>query len=154
MSYDIHITRKQFWADEEGEAISREEWLAHVAASPDLTESEAKMFGEDPPIARDICLPDGSTETVWWRRGDIRAYGPTTELLVALYPHARTLGAKLQGDDGEMYGPDGQVVERDPERQVLEPAVPGASAPGSAPADEKPRHGWLAALLGRLKGER
>lgn len=44
--YDLHITRKAFWADETGPAISAAEWTAYVAADaqvqrdPDNSEND------------------------------------------------------------------------------------------------------------------
>ncbi|MER7721983.1 hypothetical protein ABTX99_34530 [Streptomyces flaveolus] len=36
MGYELHITRRDDWWDEEGSAISRQEWESVVAADPDL----------------------------------------------------------------------------------------------------------------------
>ena|GEM_PF-2686269 len=36
MGYDLHITRKEFWADKEGSIITLEEWQQYVATDPDL----------------------------------------------------------------------------------------------------------------------
>jgi hypothetical protein len=36
MGYDVHITRKDDWSDEEGPEISLAEWLAVVDADPEM----------------------------------------------------------------------------------------------------------------------
>lgn len=36
MGYDVHITRAEDWAEPGGEQISLDEWLAYVAADPEL----------------------------------------------------------------------------------------------------------------------
>jgi hypothetical protein len=36
MGYDVHITRKKFWADEHGLEITAEEWLQYVAGDPNF----------------------------------------------------------------------------------------------------------------------
>ena len=37
MGYDFHITRAKLWADNEGDEITPEEWLAVVRDDPELT---------------------------------------------------------------------------------------------------------------------
>ena len=36
MGYDLHITRKEFWADDGGPEIPLEEWVALVKADPSI----------------------------------------------------------------------------------------------------------------------
>jgi hypothetical protein len=36
MGYDVHITRKQNWSDEAGPEIPLSEWIAVVAADPEM----------------------------------------------------------------------------------------------------------------------
>jgi hypothetical protein len=36
MGYDLHITRKTFWADPDGPHITTEKWLAFIAPDPQL----------------------------------------------------------------------------------------------------------------------
>ena len=36
MGYDLHITRKEFWADDGGSEIPLEEWVALVKADPSI----------------------------------------------------------------------------------------------------------------------
>ena len=44
MGYDLHITRKEFWHNEEGPVISLEEWQRYVASDPDI-ESDPRNRG-------------------------------------------------------------------------------------------------------------
>jgi hypothetical protein len=37
MGYDLHITRADHWAENEGHEITRDEWFALVASDPELT---------------------------------------------------------------------------------------------------------------------
>jgi hypothetical protein len=36
LGYDVHITRKKFWANLDGPVITAEEWLLYVANDPQL----------------------------------------------------------------------------------------------------------------------
>ena len=36
VGYDVHITRKDFWSDDDGAGIERTEWLAYVEADPSM----------------------------------------------------------------------------------------------------------------------
>jgi hypothetical protein len=38
MSYDLHLTRKAFWADEEGLLLALEEWREYVKSDFDLAQ--------------------------------------------------------------------------------------------------------------------
>ena len=51
MGYDVHITRKRDWVDEDGAAISLNDWLEYVAKDPDM---RADGYAE-------ATAPDGST---------------------------------------------------------------------------------------------
>jgi hypothetical protein len=62
VGYDVHITRKENWFDENGPAISLDEWAA---------------VDPDPKILR------------------------------KMFVIAQNLAAKVQGDEGEIYGSDG-----------------------------------------------
>jgi hypothetical protein len=45
MGYDIHITRKANWSDDEGDSITSEEWLAVLDSDSEL--SRATDTGDD-----------------------------------------------------------------------------------------------------------
>jgi len=40
--YDVHITRKAFWANTSGEKISLEQWKAYVLVDPQVVNPEKK----------------------------------------------------------------------------------------------------------------
>ncbi|MET9691967.1 hypothetical protein ABZY81_26375 [Streptomyces sp. NPDC006514] len=80
MGYDVHITRRENWWDEEGQGISAVEWEAVVAAAPGL--------GMAP---------------VWWTAGRIVSKNPSDAVIATMCRVAKALEARVQGDDGEYY---------------------------------------------------
>lgn len=101
MGYDLHITRREDWSDDTDAAISLEEWVSLVAKDPDL-----QPDAENPTPDNAIFL--GATEPwpLWWYRGEIRTKNPTREVIVKMVGIGRALEARVQGDDGEIYGID------------------------------------------------
>ncbi|MEV0749845.1 hypothetical protein AB0I75_32355 [Streptomyces sp. NPDC050273] len=80
MGYDVHITRRQNWWDEEGQDISAAEWEAVVAADLGLME-----------------VP------LWWNAGRIVSKNSSDAVIATMVEVAKTLGARVQGDDSEYY---------------------------------------------------
>jgi hypothetical protein len=122
MGYDLHITRKDDWADPEGPEISFDEWMAVVNADPELRAEGGYV---------DRRLPDGGTQRCaliswivhsryrkegdapafdFWR-GDISAKNPDPEFCGKMWRLAQLLQAKVQGDDGEYYDRFGNPTE-------------------------------------------
>ncbi len=107
MSYDIHITCRESWLDEDGPEIDLQHWKIIVASDPSL--AEFIDFDEDDD-------PEGFEFLVEWSghpHGDKyyfdyedcgltvrRADEPAIEKMKQI---AVLLGAKVQGDDGEIY---------------------------------------------------
>ncbi len=99
MGYDLHITRADFWAENDGNEISADEWLRFVEQDPDLRVDEAngalfavmeRSSGDHPP---------------WfdWSGGNVYTKNPDRRTLAKMLQIAGTLGATVQGDDGETY---------------------------------------------------
>ncbi|MFI7503948.1 hypothetical protein ACIBVL_36815 [Streptomyces sp. NPDC049687] len=80
MGYDVHITRRENWWDEEGQDISTAEWEAVVAADPGL-----------------VMTP------MWWSAGLIVSKNPSDAVIATMCKVAKMLDARVQGDDGEYY---------------------------------------------------
>ena len=89
MGYEVHITRRQHWLDEDGPAIGLNEWLKVVHSDPE-------MHYEGP--TKEEALAAGN------------ATNPDEEILRKVWKLAHRLKAKVQGDDGEIYGADGKVM--------------------------------------------
>src|SRR4051812_18096780 len=79
MGYDVHVTRKREWSDADGPQIEAEEWKKLRVAQPELDE---------------LIRYDG---------GELIAKNPDAALIKRLVVLAADLGAKVQGDDGEVY---------------------------------------------------
>lgn len=43
-------------------------------------------------------------------RGDVVVKNPDAEILAKMWAIAQKLGARVQGDDGELYGANGNVI--------------------------------------------
>ena len=122
MGYDVHITRKRDWFDNSPE-ITLCEWLSFVSRDPEMRHDG---FAEAP-------LPDGTVLrmesdglSVWiaysgngvrgnmaWfdhSLGDIVVSNPDKEILRKMWLVAQALNAKVQGDDGEIYDANGDVM--------------------------------------------
>ncbi len=98
VGYDLHIRRAEYWADNSGSRITRDEWLAQVAGDPEL------ML--DPINGDEYALWSGrcSYPEPWfkWWRGNISTKNPGA-IVTKMLQLAVKLGARVQGDDGEFY---------------------------------------------------
>lgn len=118
--YDLHITRKKSWSDEKGPAITLREWKVLVAADPEMrldgyaeaeTKSGEKLRLESEGLAVWVKYPghgkDGNMAWFDWRRGSIAVKNPDKEIRRKMYQIAKKLGAKVQGDEDEVYDQNG-----------------------------------------------
>src|SRR5689334_22130436 len=105
MGYDIHITRRSDWSDESGSAITADEW--------------STVAGGDPSLRR---VPDSGNNFYDYPEGDgwfdlgngsISSKNPNEATLRKAHELAVKLRAKVQGDDGEVYLPNGERVGND-----------------------------------------
>ena len=120
MGYDIHITRRASWWDENGPVITQEEWETYIAADPELrldgyiegaTTSGATLRMEDPGIAVWTTHPRLEEHGGWIsldEDGNIVVKNPDEAFLRKMWQIAQALGARVIGDEGETYGPDGE----------------------------------------------
>jgi hypothetical protein len=106
MGYDLHITRKTSWSDEDGPAIELAEWQRHVAGDPELSTYDET----GPDDAGKVASYAAYEGALYWSDGEIRAKHPERPLVIKMVAIAAALGATVQGDDGETYGPDGRPV--------------------------------------------
>lgn len=122
MGYDIHITRKTNWFEEEPK-IGRDEWQAVVAS-----DDEMRLDGyAEARVGSGVVLRVESEGLAVWtaysghaangnmawfdfRGGNVVVKNPDAEILGKMCEIADKLGARVQGDDGELYGPDGSVI--------------------------------------------
>lgn len=99
MGYDLHITRAEFWAENESQPISRDEWLRLVEQDPELKidERNGPLF-----VTWREAYDDYSS---WfdWSEGNVYTKNPDRDTLAKMLQIAALLGATVQGDDGETY---------------------------------------------------
>ncbi len=121
MGYEVHITRKNNWFDDNGPEITIEEWNDYVASDPEMRldkfaettlPNEDVLRTEDPGIAVWTAY-SGNKEKVnmaWFChfKNYISVKNPDEEILIKMHAIASALGAKVQGDDGEVYDSVGQ----------------------------------------------
>jgi len=101
MGYDVHITRAESWAENEGYWISPEEWLRVVE------EDEELRLDPHPSNGPYMAIWNGPSENPepWfdWSDGNVFTKNPDAPLLAKMIELAGRLKAKVQGDDGEVY---------------------------------------------------
>ena len=107
MSYSVHITRKKNWFDTAGPIIIREEWLSIIGDDPELT--------LESPVS-ESCYASWcgkcekfSDPRLCFSEGHIYTEGFDWALVDKMAQIANRLGAKVQGQDGEIYSSDGAV---------------------------------------------
>lgn len=150
MGYELHITRREFWADEDnGSPIALDEWKAYIATDPELRHdgyAEATTnTGETVRIEVDGIAVwtaysksgiDGNCAWIYHSGDCIVAKNPDKEIIGKLHRIAQDLDARVQGDDGEFYAEDGTRIETDvPENDSL-------SGDTNAREDVLPKRPW------------
>lgn len=125
MGYDVHITRRENWFDEDGPDISLDEWLSVVKQDPEI---RVDGFAEAQSAEGSLLRMESAGLAVWtaysgheengnkaWfdYRGDrITVKNPDKEILVKMWCLAQHLSATVQGDEGERYDRSGSVIRR------------------------------------------
>ena len=103
MGYDIHITRRKDWSDDDsGAPITEAEWLALAQRDPTLKSVEhSRTFFE-------------VTDSAGWFdlfEGNLFTKNPDSQTFRKAHSLAADLAAKVQGDDGEVYVPNGESFD-------------------------------------------
>lgn len=118
MGYDLHITRKEFWADEDVEnSISRLEWQEYLKADSEITDDP-----ENPHEDNYLYIRDGGNWPLWFnpRLGNIDTKNPEVDVIKKMVRIANALGAQVRGDDDELYDLNGDIV---PYKQETSPLI-------------------------------
>jgi hypothetical protein len=108
MGYDLCITRRKDW-DQEIVGIAFEEFVAYVRDDVEFT--YPGQWGDD---SADWRSPNSGYES-WlaWSDGEIYTKNPEPEFIDKMVAISRILGAKVQGDDGEIYRSATETYEED-----------------------------------------
>jgi hypothetical protein len=123
MGVELQITRAEFWADNDVNQISAQEWMAYVASDPELR--------PDP-----VNSPKNPYMVIWlgqendwfdWHKGNIYSKWPSTELYRKMLRIARALNAQVQRDDDNKVFTKDTDWEFNPDRarsDLIKPKVP------------------------------
>ena len=106
MGYDLHITRRENWFDEEGPLITAAEFEIAVDNDPDLALVPVPdgWLGARDPVAQLAADAVPLQESgLCWRAGRISSKNPSDLVVEAMCRLAKALDARVQGDDGEFY---------------------------------------------------
>lgn len=111
MGYDLFITRRSWPYDDDGPEISAEEWRHFVSGE------SAWLITEDPQCPDSLMtqwdqLHDcGEQSWIEWDEGQAYSKNPDSALRIEMYRISQLLGARVIGEEGEQYGPDGELVD-------------------------------------------
>ena len=121
MGYNVYITRKENWFDEDGPEITVQEWSGYVD-----TDEEMRMDGfaevtspngevlriEQPGTAVWVGYSGHGVDgnIVWFTctQESICVKNPDDEIIGKMCSVANSLDAKVQGEEGEVYGAEGE----------------------------------------------
>jgi len=97
--YDVHVTRKSFWAEASGPRITLEQWKAYVQSDRQVVNDPANGPTDFLVTVRGAAFP------LWYNAelGELYTNDPTDEAVRKLEDIARAMRARVQGDDGESY---------------------------------------------------
>lgn len=118
MGYELHITRRNDWADTEAPDISLDEWLSYIKTDAELELTNGyeikigseSQFQNNPGYCQWNAHPtkrDHSSRP-WFSyfRGSIDTKNPDVATIRKMMQMSLSLNAKVQGDDGEFYDED------------------------------------------------
>lgn len=99
MSYQVYVTRAEFWAENVGSEISAGEWLELLQEDEELMQDTAN----GPYFAVLGGSPEKAKSWLDWTDGNIYTAYPDRETQTKMLQVAARLGGAVQGDDGEIY---------------------------------------------------
>ena len=140
MSYHVYITRGTFWAENQGFEIPAAEWLQFIDRDTELERDE----GSGPFFA--VFTGSVHSGNLWidWSEGNLFANYPNRALQQKLLQVADSLGAIVQGDDGEVY----TMIDDFPESVELPRGQKSAAA--RRPAYERREILWKVIAFGTI----
>ena len=113
MGYDLHITRRIHWGEEQPESdITLAEWLEYIENDDELIVSSELKIGDlnadgmlEPRLGFCDWVNHPNKEKRWFDffDGDINTKFPDDFTIMKMLKIAKILNANLQGDDGEHY---------------------------------------------------
>ena len=123
MGYDLHITRRKDWSQDEPQNtdIKLEEWISFIEQDPELQLSDAyriKVPGNEnesqvaPGYCEWINHPLDERPSFVYSSGCISTKNPDEDTVRKILLISKVLNAKVQGDDGETYelSSNGEII--------------------------------------------
>lgn len=107
MSYDLHITRAEYWTESEECPITLEELQTYFQSKPDFHHSNS--FSSTGPVSLTIAGEffiwnySGTPIPFHFWNGQLIVANPDEEVVAKMKEIAVGLNANLLGDDGESY---------------------------------------------------
>lgn len=102
ISYDLHLTRREYWSEEGGEEITFEEWISYVRNDVEIQPNLANPGRENWMLV----LATESWPLWWHHSGEIVTELRGGIVLEKLISVATALNARVVGDDEEIYSID------------------------------------------------
>ena len=121
MSYDLHVHRAADWMESSEQPIGRTEWEMWVEETPDFRFDETISVSYSDDERGDwtetgavwTAHPDGRQWASFYDDGAVMTGNPDEHVVRRMAQVAASLGARLQGDDGEFYDADGDPLPDD-----------------------------------------
>jgi len=109
MSYNLHISRKEFYVNEDGEDIKQEDFDECIKGE------DIEKVGDDEYVWRDVSDKDLEGVSFWYENefGSITTKNPELKTIKKMCILAKKLKAEVQGDDGEIYDENGDSKHRE-----------------------------------------
>ena len=115
MGYELHITRRESWFEDDGNDITLEEWVNYVNSDNELVLTNGYLtkvpgiidtFQNVPGFCEWLNHSKKAREDKPWfdyQDGVVSAKYPDEETVHKMVRIANKLNANVQGDDGEIY---------------------------------------------------
>ena len=113
MAYDLHITKASDWSESPKTPITEDQWKGAVRADGELQIDEVATTAN--PKTKEVIQINNPLMASWvdpqtrlkhyfyYSRGKITVKNPTDRVIAKMKAIASKLGAKVQGDEGELY---------------------------------------------------
>ena len=102
LGYELHIIRSDGWTTASDAPIEYNEWIAFARADDQLVEAGVLSLRDTKPSEQPVFSFRDGPSIHWWR-GQLVVSGADDTNVGLLLAIAQTLGARVQGDDGEFY---------------------------------------------------
>jgi hypothetical protein len=106
MGYDLHVVRTEDWLDASQNPIGLDEVQAAVAVDSELSLDADQFVAMSDAKGRTHRYPIVSWRgrpIFWWYQDQLISSSPTEAVVGKLLQIAERLGARVIGDDGELY---------------------------------------------------